>query len=444
MSPFNFFKKKDKDISKTDNKIVNKSKSSSHHPDNTITIEFALEEIKKKENNIIKNHLDKLRKICKETIQSFEIINNIAESIESQKIDEEEEKLTPLINNTRNIIVKSLKRESSNTLQIPETFEELEKFKETIDSSIKRFGEVTRSHSIVINNFMKKHANSLRSELKKITENSVKINEYFVEILKEKEIIEECKNNLLITINKCAEINNNNSIIESINQNIKEKENENNQKEKEIKQLQELPSYNKSLDHLKEIEELEKNQEELIHSIIEISTQLTKAAHKYSYGTSKGTKETITTIIKDPIKIINDDDILPYIEFLNNLKESIHTKKIVLKDSTKITQYCDKMIDTIPKFKKEMEEIILKVKSLKKEDKSSTLERIRKIEEIIYENNKNIQTEILRREEVHKLKVQEEERSKQIINKIEEQLFHICKKKYKIDLVEQNKNKLDL
>ena len=70
--------------------------------------------------------------------------------------------MTPLINNTRNIVVKSLKRESSNALQIPETFEELVKFKETINSSIKRFGEVTRSHSIVINNFMKKNANSLR------------------------------------------------------------------------------------------------------------------------------------------------------------------------------------------------------------------------------------------------------------------------------------------
>jgi hypothetical protein len=442
MSPFNFFKKKDKDISKTDNKVVNKSKSS-HHSDNTITIEFALEEIEKQGNNIIKNHLDKLRKICKDTIQSFEIINNIAENIESHKIDEEEEKLTPLINNTRNIIVKSLKRESSNTLQIPETFEELVKFKETIDSSIKRFGEVTRSHSIVINNFMKKHANSLRSELKKITENSEKINEYFVEILKEKEIIEECKNNLLATINRSIEINNNNSIINSINQNIKEKEKENSTKEKEIKQLQELPSYNKSLDHLKEIEELEIKQEELIRNIIEISTQLSKAAHKYSYGTSKGTKETINTIIKDPIRIINDKDILPYIEFLNNLKESISTKKIVLKDSTKIVQYCDKMIDMIPNFKKEMEGIILKVKSLKHEDKNSTLERIRKIKEIIDENNKNIQTEILRKEEFHKLKVQEEERSKQIINKIEEQLFYICKKKYKIDLVEHDENKRD-
>ena len=66
----------------------------------------------------------------------------------------------------------------------------LVKFKEMINSSIKRFGEVTRSHSVVINNFMKKNANSLRSELKKITENSEKINEYYSNILKDKEIID--------------------------------------------------------------------------------------------------------------------------------------------------------------------------------------------------------------------------------------------------------------
>jgi hypothetical protein len=432
MSPFNFLKKKDKDISKMDNKIVNKSKTL-QHSDNLITIEFALEEIGKKENNVVKNHLDKLRKICKDMMQSFEIINNIAEKIESEKIDEDEEKLTPLINNTRNIIVKSLKRESSNTLQIPETFEDLLKFKETIDSSIKRFGEVTRSHSAVINNFMKKRANNLRSELKKITENSEKIDEYYAEILKDKEIIVDCKNNLLDLINISTEINNNDSIIDSINQNIKEKEKENNLKEKEIKQLQELPSYNKSLDHLKEIETLEKSQEDLIQNIIEISNQLSKASHKYSYGTSKGTKEIINTIIKEPIKIINDKDILPYIEFLNNLKESTNTKKIILKDSIKVVQYCDKMIDMIPKFKNEIEGIILKIKYLKDEDKNSTLERIRKIEEIVDENNKDIQAEMLRKAEFHKLKIQEEERSKLTINKIEEQLYHICKKKYMID-----------
>ena len=305
-------------------------------------------------------------------------------------------------------------------------------FKETIISSIDRFGEVTRSHSTIINNFMKKHANNLRSELKKITENSEKINEYYMDILKDKEIIDECKNNLIDIINKRTEINNSSSIIDSINQNIKEKEEENSLKEKEIKQLQALPSYNKSLDHLKEMERLEKSKEELIQNIIETSSQLSKAAHKYSYGTSKGTKEIINTIIKDPIKIINETDILPYLEFLNNLKESINTNKILLKDSTKVIQYCDKMIKILPKFKVETKEIILQIKSLKENDKNSTLEKIRKIEHIINENKKNIQTENSRKEEFNKQKIQEEERLKQIMDKIEEQLFHIFKKKYKI------------
>ncbi len=434
MSPFSFFKKKDKDISKRDNNIFNKSKSS-QHSDNIITIDFALEEIKKKETNLIKNQLDKIRKICEETKQSFEIINIIAENLELEEINAEEDKFTPLINNTKNTIVKSLKRESSNTLQIPETFEDLIEFKETIISSIDRFGEVTRSHSTIINNFMKKHANNLRSELKKITENSEKINEYYMDILKDKEIIDECKNNLIDIINKRTEINNSSSIIDSINQNIKEKEVENILKEKEIKQLQELPSYHKSLDHLKEMERLEKIKEELIQGIIEISNQLSKAAHKYSYGTSKGTKEVINTIIKDPMQIINDVDILPYLAFLNNLKESINTNKISLKDSTKVIQNCDKMIEILPKFKAETKEINLKIKSLKDHDKNSTLQKIRKIEDDINENRKNIKTENSRKEEFKKQKIQGEERLKQINDKIEEQLFHIFKKRYKISPV---------
>jgi hypothetical protein len=430
MSPFNFFKKKDKDISKIDNNHQNKP-NTLHHSNNIITIDFALGEIKKKENNIIINHLDRLRKICEDTKQSFEIINSIAENIELEEINEEE-RLTPLINNTRNIVVKSLKRESSNALQIPETFEDLVKFKEMINSSIKRFGEVTRSHSVVINNFMKKNANSLRTELKKITENSEKINEYYSNILKDKEMIDKCKDNLQDIINKRTEIDNNNSIKDSINLNIKEKEKENNLKQKEIKQLQELPSYNKSLNHLKEIEKLEKNKEELIQKIIDISNQLSKAAHKYSYGTSKVTKETINVIIKEPFKIINDKDISPYLEFLNNLKESVNTNKILLKDSAKVIQYCDKMIEILPKFKYEIQEIILKINSLKDHDKNSTLEKIKKIEDIINENRKTIQNETSRKEEFTNQIIQEEERLKEVMDKVEEQLFHICKKKYRI------------
>src|SRR5690242_13735997 len=105
MSPFGFFNKKDK---KNSNLINNTSERPKHSNDlEVITIEIALEKIKDKEENLINDTLKKLTKICEETKQSFEIINNIAEKIESEKSNEKsnekgggEEKLIPLINNT--------------------------------------------------------------------------------------------------------------------------------------------------------------------------------------------------------------------------------------------------------------------------------------------------------------------------------------------------------
>ena len=433
MSPFSFFKKKDKDISKFDKNVPSKSKSL-HRSEDVITADFALEELERKEYDITKNRLDKLKNICEEIKQSYRTINNIAINIEMEEINVEEEKLTPLIKNTKNIIVKSLKRESSNTLEIPKTFDDLTKFKETITSSINRFGEVTSSHSTVINTFMKKHANHLRSELKKITENSEIIDEYYNDILRNKEEIDRCKNNLKDIKNKKTEIDSSSSIIESISKSITEKENENNEMETEIEQLQALPSYGKSLGHLKEIEKLEEERDKLVQSYMEISNQLSKATHKYSYGTSKRTKEITTIIIKEPHKIIDDADISPYLEFLNHLKESIKTNKIPLKDSPKVIQYCDRLIDALPKFRHDLKEIVSNLKRLEGYTNNSTIEEIKKIEGRIKENKNTIHAESLRIEEFNKQKIQEEEKSRQLVDEIEEQLFHICRKRYRIGI----------
>ena len=90
------------------------------------------------------------------------------------------------------------------------------------------------------------------------------------------------------------------------------------------------------------------------------------------------------------------------------------------------------MIETLPKFKYEIQEIILKINSLNDHDKNSTLEKIKKIEDIINENRKTIQNETSRKEEFTNQIIQEEERLKEVLDKVEEQLFHICKKKYRI------------
>ena len=59
MSPFSFFKRKDKEISKVDNKISKRS-NDTYNQDKKITINLALEKIKEEEENIIKDNLNKL------------------------------------------------------------------------------------------------------------------------------------------------------------------------------------------------------------------------------------------------------------------------------------------------------------------------------------------------------------------------------------------------
>ncbi len=130
---------------------------------------------------------------------------------------------------------------------------------------------------------------------------------------------------------------------------------------------------------------------------------------------------------------MNETDISPYVAFLNNLKESIISNKIPLKDSNKVIQNCEKIIEALPKFKVETKEIISKIKYLKEHNINSPLEKTKKIEDTVNENKKIIHDENLRREEIRREEIQEEDRLKQLTNKIEEQLFLICKKKYKID-----------
>ena len=64
------------------------------------------------------------------------------------------------------------------------------------NASINRFGEVTSSHSRIVNTFMKKHANSLRGDLKKISDISGKLSDGFDELSIEKKVLEECRINL--------------------------------------------------------------------------------------------------------------------------------------------------------------------------------------------------------------------------------------------------------
>ncbi len=318
-----------------------------------------------------------LEKTFEDTNLAFQHINIIAEDLDAEVINTEEEKLMPLVQNTKNTIVRALKRESSNILPIPKTFEDFIKFRDSVDASMNRFGEVTSSHSRIVNTFMKKHANSLRGELKRISDSSEILNDEYNQITEERKMIEQCRSNLLSMHSKMDEINKANITIKNLDQKIRQLKEGKDMREKEINSIKSSSDYAKCLKYLQEKEEIDKKRKKSINELYEISNRLTKAANKYSYGLSRGTVEKIDTIVNKPSEIVSKPDMSEYITLLKDIKESVRSNKIVLKDSKKVLQYFDILMDELPKFKVEIKELDSRVDRLKDKDKIAVLDEIK-------------------------------------------------------------------
>jgi len=441
MPSFNFFKKRDKDISKLSNKKSGAGAGTSNSTipivqaqDNKITIEDAIKELEKSEGRISKNLLTNLEKTFEDTNLAFQRINIIAEELDAEVIDTEEEKLMPLVQNTKNTIVRALKRESSNILPIPKTFEDFIKYKDSVDASINRFGEVTSSHSRIVNTFMKKHANSLRGELKRISDSSEKLNDEYEQITDERKMIEQCRSSLLGMHSKIDEINRTNIAIKNLDQKIRQLQEGKDRREKEINSIKSSSDYSKCLKYLQEKEEIDKRRKKSINELYEISSHLTKAANKYSYGLSRGTVEKIDTIVNKPSEIVSKPNMSEYITLLKDIKESVRSNKIVLKDSKKVLQYFDMLMDELPKFKSEIKELDSRVDRLKDKDKIAVLDELKRKEAERKEAERMIMSENQRKDETSKQKTGLEEQMISTTKDIEEQIHKLCRKKYKISI----------
>ena len=98
--------------------------------------------------------------------QSLEDINTLASDMEREKIKFEdlEHRVKSVVENSKKTVVLSLRREASLQLPLPQSINDAKKFKERFETMMKRFGEVSGSHSKVLNAFMKKHSYRMKDE----------------------------------------------------------------------------------------------------------------------------------------------------------------------------------------------------------------------------------------------------------------------------------------
>ena len=164
MVPFGLFKKKANDKSTFEEPVIAPTSE-------TLTIKEAQDLLDGLETQRVKQLCARLGHVKNSVDQSMEYINTLAIEMEHEKIKFEdlEHRVKSVVENSKKTVVSSLKREASLQLAEPQSINDCKKFKERFENMMKRFGEVSGSHSRVLNAFMKKHSYKMKDEFEDLT-----------------------------------------------------------------------------------------------------------------------------------------------------------------------------------------------------------------------------------------------------------------------------------
>ena len=162
MSPgFGFLKKKTSDFF-----LDKKSNSDFYQSVTDSELLHIIENEKKILEKDLKNDLEPIRT---SVLDCLNRLRDSAKELEEQEIKVENPQFEPLINTSKNILISSIKKESFIESSEIKNYEDAVKFKNNLELLVNRFGQVGDSHNRILNEFMRKQLNKLKSEFDKIS-----------------------------------------------------------------------------------------------------------------------------------------------------------------------------------------------------------------------------------------------------------------------------------
>ena len=346
MSPrFKFFTKKDD--SPDPKKYSDKHKSNLA---NTLTIPEAIDLLNTIESERIKILSENLLPIKESIIKCLQAINKIADDLDEEKIKLEDTKFKSVVENSKKIVVASLKREASIEVPLPRSTADLERLKNRMETMMNRFGEVSGSHSKILNAFMKKYAGRLKNEFELLSNLLKEIKSLMIEFEEQRTKIILPKNILQTVSQKTRDLD---SKEEEIRRGLHESQNKKSELleyKNRSKIMETSIEFRDASFNLTKLEEAEKETEELRKQLVSLFTPVTRALTKYSYGVNKNISEQIMILIKEPWTIFDGEGISSYISLLNEIRQGVYNEKIKLKDYEKVIQYLNIILNSLNKF----------------------------------------------------------------------------------------------
>ena len=424
MSPrFDFFKRKTADHFH--------DKEGKANFDHSVTNKELLEIVDKEKKILEKDLVDHLKPTKNTALDCLVRLRKNADELEEQKIRVENPQFESIINTSKKILITSIKKESfiESSSEI-KSYEDAIKFKNNLELLINRFGQVGDSHNRILNEFMSKQLNKLKSDFDNLSSLLKEVTKIIATKENEINTCIECKQDLNLLYEKMNERKTKqlrlSELIQeehTIDKNITEGKNQ----YKDFQKSEEFQNTSKILAEIdnkkNEIVAFEKN-------MINMVSNLTRPITKFSYLASKETQGRLETILNHPLEIFEDNS--QYLQLFGELRKQVDEKSIQIKDPEKTIHQIDEIVNSLPSLStklKNLKEQLIRLESSVNATNITHLEDIRNNIDI---GEKNRLENIARTEETQSIINELDTASKALKKNVEERLLELTNTKYSI------------
>ena len=295
---------------------------------------------------------------------------------------------------------------------------------------INRFGQFGDSHNRILNEFMRKHLNKLKSDFDNLSSLLKEVTKIIATKENEKNTCIECKQDLNLLYENTNEIKTKqlrlSELIEeahTIDKNITEGKN----------QYKDFQKSEEFLNTSKILAEIDNKKNEIVvfeKNMINMVSNLSRPITKFSYLASKETQGRLQTILNHPLEILKDNS--QYLQLFGELRKQVNEKSIQNKDPEKTIHQIDEIVNSLPSLStklKNLKDQLIELESSVNSNNMVHLDDIRKNIEI---NEKYSLENTTRIEETENIINELDITSKAMKKKVEGSLLELSNTKYYI------------
>ena len=323
--------------------------------------------------------------------QSLKIIGGLANDMERErlKLEDLEQRYKSVAENSKKTVVSSLRREASTEFLLPQSANDAKRFKEKFEAMMNRIGEVTGSHSKMLNAFMKKQASKMRDEFEALTKLLNETRVAMSDFEKKRTPIVRCSAILNTASQKASSIKLAEASVQTIESEIKNIQIELERLKNELDALRASPEFGQAVAVAQKTEEVAKQEEQFHAELIDLFSHVSRAFTKYSYGLTRDTEARLLLMSHEPWRMLHASDISSYSSLLLEIRKSIDTGKIQLKDSDRILHHLDVILDSLPELQGRAHAIKSEGDSLSRKD-SGLVSTARELEEKVAQHEEEL------------------------------------------------------